>query len=147
MKRRNFLQKASLSTIGVVGSASVVACNADKEKNNSSSIINSTRVKPIVIATWNVPNATAKATSFFDPPKVCTNSREPLEMGMIELISLSVLEQLILIRIIKKSKTFLIGLITFSNNIKSSINITYNNVSTREIRVYIPYPIKRSIII
>ena len=61
MKRRNFLQKASLSTIGVVASASVVACNADKEKNNSSSNVNSTSVKPIVIATWNVPNATAKA--------------------------------------------------------------------------------------
>ena len=61
MKRRNFLQKASLSTVGVVASASVVACNADKEKSNSSSNVNSTRVKPIVIATWNVPNATAKA--------------------------------------------------------------------------------------
>ena len=61
MKRRNFLQKASLSTIGVVASASVVACNADKEKNNISSNVNSTNVKPIVIATWNVPNATAKA--------------------------------------------------------------------------------------
>jgi len=61
MKRRNFLQKASLSTIGVVASASVVACNADKEKNNSGSIVNSINVEPIVIATWNVPNATAKA--------------------------------------------------------------------------------------
>jgi N4-(beta-N-acetylglucosaminyl)-L-asparaginase len=61
MKRRNFLQKASLSTIGVVASASVVACNADKEKINISSNVNSTNVKPIVIATWNVPNATAKA--------------------------------------------------------------------------------------
>ena len=39
MKRRNFLQKASLSTISVVASASVVACKADLEKNNS---INST---------------------------------------------------------------------------------------------------------
>ena len=61
MKRRNFLQKASLSTFGVVASASVVACNTDKEKNNVSSIVNSTSVEPIVIATWNVPNATAKA--------------------------------------------------------------------------------------
>ena len=61
MKRRNFIQKASLSTFGVVASASVVACNTDKEKNNVSSIVNSTSVEPIVIATWNVPNATAKA--------------------------------------------------------------------------------------
>ena len=61
MKRRNFIQKASLSTFGVVASPSVVACNADKEKNNVSSNVNSTNVKPIVIATWNVPNATAKA--------------------------------------------------------------------------------------
>ncbi|MDA8952068.1 isoaspartyl peptidase/L-asparaginase, partial [Flavobacteriaceae bacterium] len=61
MKRRNFIQKASLSTFGVVASASVVACNTDKEKNNVSSIVNSTSLEPIVIATWNVPNATAKA--------------------------------------------------------------------------------------
>ena len=61
MKRRNFIQKASLSTFGVVASASVVTCNTDKEKNNVSSIVNSTSVEPIVIATWNVPNATAKA--------------------------------------------------------------------------------------
>ena len=61
MKRRNFLQKASLSTISVVASASVVACKADLEKNNSSNKVHSTSVKPIVIATWNVPNATAKA--------------------------------------------------------------------------------------
>ena len=45
MKRRNFLQKASLSTIGVVASASVVACNTDKEKNNSGRIVNSTSVE------------------------------------------------------------------------------------------------------
>ena len=82
MKRRNFLQKASLSTIGVVGSASVVACNADKEKNNSSSIINSTRVKPIVIATWNVPNATAKAWEVLQKGG---NSLDAVEQGcMIE---------------------------------------------------------------
>ena len=66
MKRRNFLQKASLSTIGVVASASVVACKSDKEKNNSGSIVNSTSVIPIVIATWNVPNATAKAWDVLD---------------------------------------------------------------------------------
>ena len=61
MKRRNFLQKASLSTISVVASASVVACKTDLEKNNSSNKVHSTSVKPIVFATWNVPNATAKA--------------------------------------------------------------------------------------
>ena len=61
MKRRKFIQKASFSTFVVVASASVDACNTDKEKNNVSSIVNSTNVEPIVIATWNVPNATAKA--------------------------------------------------------------------------------------
>ena len=82
MKRRNFLQKASLSTIGVVASASVVACNADKEKNNISSNVNSTNVKPIVIATWNVPNATAKAWEVLDNGGI---SLDAVEQGcMIE---------------------------------------------------------------
>ena len=40
MKRRNFLQKASLSTIGEVEFDSVVAWNATKETNNSGSIVN-----------------------------------------------------------------------------------------------------------
>jgi N4-(beta-N-acetylglucosaminyl)-L-asparaginase len=82
MKRRNFLQKASLSTIGVVASASVVACNADKEKINISSNVNSTNVKPIVIATWNVPNATAKAWEVLDNGGI---SLDAVEQGcMIE---------------------------------------------------------------
>ena len=82
MKRRNFLQKASLSTIGVVASASVVACNADKEKNDISSNVNSTNVKPIVIATWNVPNATAKAWEVLDNGGI---SLDAVEQGcMIE---------------------------------------------------------------
>ena len=82
MKRRNFLQKASLSTIGVVASASVVACNADKEKINISSNVNSTNVKPIVIATWNVPNATAKAWEALDNGGI---SLDAVEQGcMIE---------------------------------------------------------------
>ena len=82
MKRRNFLHKASLSTIGVVASASVVACKSDIEKNNSSGNVNSTRVKPIVIATWNVPNATAKAWEVLDNGGI---SLDAVEQGcMIE---------------------------------------------------------------
>ena len=82
MKRRNFLQKASLSTIGVVASASVVACKSNIEKNNSSSNVNTTSVKPIVIATWNVPNATAKAWEILDNGGI---SLDAVEQGcMIE---------------------------------------------------------------
>lgn len=61
MKRRNFLQKASLSTIGVVASASVAGCKPQKEDRSLITTVRSEIELPIVIATWRVPNATAKA--------------------------------------------------------------------------------------
>jgi N4-(beta-N-acetylglucosaminyl)-L-asparaginase len=60
MKRRKFLQNASLSTLGMVATASVIGC---KNSTENTAVIASanTAIKPIVIATWLVPNATAKA--------------------------------------------------------------------------------------
>lgn len=63
MKRRKFIQNASLSTFGIAVGSSVFA----SEKNLSSltseenSIENSTANFPLVIATWNVPESTAEA--------------------------------------------------------------------------------------
>ena len=60
MKRRKFLQNASLSTLGMVATASVIGC---KNSTENTAVIASanTAIQPIVIATWRVPNATAKA--------------------------------------------------------------------------------------
>ena len=60
MKRRKFLQNASLSTFGMVATASVIGC---KNSTENTAVIASANIaiQPIVIATWRVPNATAKA--------------------------------------------------------------------------------------
>ncbi|MEZ4857615.1 MAG: N(4)-(beta-N-acetylglucosaminyl)-L-asparaginase [Flavobacteriaceae bacterium] len=62
MKRRKFIQNASLSSFGIVAATSTFACNesmsSSKEKKTNVVVSNHF---PIVIATWNVPEATAKA--------------------------------------------------------------------------------------
>ena len=60
MKRRKFLQNASLSSLGVVASASVIGCK-NSTKNKGAYTSDNLAIKPIVIATWKTPNATAKA--------------------------------------------------------------------------------------
>ena len=61
MNRRKFLKKggrgaAGLSAASLVPTAALTAC-AEDEKKEAASAVN----KPLVIATWNVPNATAEA--------------------------------------------------------------------------------------
>lgn len=61
MNRRKFLKKggrgaAGLSAVSLVPTAALTACAQD-EKKEAASAVN----KPLVIATWNVPNATAEA--------------------------------------------------------------------------------------
>ena len=60
MKRRNFLQKASLSSLGVMASGTIASCETP-QNNLSLDHFDHPSVKPIVVATWNVPNATSKA--------------------------------------------------------------------------------------
>ena len=63
MKRRKFIQNASLSGIGVAVGTSISSCKSkDDEKNEEAiSSINSESKFPIVIATWNVLESTEKA--------------------------------------------------------------------------------------
>lgn len=62
MKRRKFLQNASLSTLGVVAAASAIGCDSTNEnKEVTAPVFTGEATKPLVIATWRVPNATAKA--------------------------------------------------------------------------------------
>lgn len=62
MKRRKFIQNASLSSLGMVAATSLAACgdtvdNKDDGKTTKPKIVQ----KPIVIATWNVHAATQGA--------------------------------------------------------------------------------------
>ena len=65
MKRRKFIQNASLTGIGVVAGAAAISCNEQKNSTAAtSSALNSNAVAaktPVVIATWNVPTSTARA--------------------------------------------------------------------------------------
>lgn len=61
MKRRKFLKNASLSSLGVMAFASTKACDDATKKDPKTGLPQTKGVKPLVIATWRVPNATAKA--------------------------------------------------------------------------------------
>jgi N4-(beta-N-acetylglucosaminyl)-L-asparaginase len=61
MKRRNFLKKAAVSGVSIVAVNSLLSCNDLSESSEKTIIPLKTTTKPIVIATWNVPNATKKA--------------------------------------------------------------------------------------
>ncbi len=86
MKRRKFIQNASLTGLGVVAGAATLSCKETTPENPSEEINKplavTTGTFPIVIATWDVPNATAKAW------EVLQNDRSALdavEMGcMVE---------------------------------------------------------------
>lgn len=59
MQRRKFLKKSSLTTAGILSAPVLASC---KSENKQKVMAGQTAVnRPIVIATWNVPNASAKA--------------------------------------------------------------------------------------
>jgi N4-(beta-N-acetylglucosaminyl)-L-asparaginase len=63
MKRRNFLQKAALGSVGITAlGATVAACVDTDKKVASNGVPLKTKASlPVVIATWDVKGATAKA--------------------------------------------------------------------------------------
>ena len=63
MKRRKFIQNTSLGSLGVVAGAATLGCKVDSEKKEAIAIKTNadTESIPLVIATWNVPDATTKA--------------------------------------------------------------------------------------
>ena len=56
MKRRKFLKNSSLSTAGILSASILSACETEKKQESVNELL-----KPIAIATWDVPNATNKA--------------------------------------------------------------------------------------
>ena len=84
MKRRKFLQNASLTGIGLTTGTSLLSNNLKKKSIDEilEAPINSTGTIPLVIATWNVPNATNKAGELIDSGN---SSLDAIEQGcMIE---------------------------------------------------------------
>ncbi len=61
MKRRTFIQNASLSSLGIVAAASVIGCKENEVEKDAAAAENSEATIPVVIATWNVPDSTKKA--------------------------------------------------------------------------------------
>jgi N4-(beta-N-acetylglucosaminyl)-L-asparaginase len=63
MKRRIFIQRAALGSVGVSVGAAILAC-AETKKENTAAIVakgNGKIALPVVIATWDVKRATEKA--------------------------------------------------------------------------------------
>ncbi len=87
MKRRKFIQNTSLSSFGIVAGAAVIGCKENSDTAKTSSVLKDkdTAVKatiPIVIATWNVHDSTAKAWEVLEQGK---SSLDAIEQGcMVE---------------------------------------------------------------
>ncbi len=69
MKRRNFIKNASLSGVGLAVGNSLIGCDEKNSEGNPGVIQNENTPEiptlPLVIATWNVKKATAKAWEYF----------------------------------------------------------------------------------
>lgn len=62
MKRRHFIKNASLTGVGLTVGSSIIACAQENSKTEKTSVVANPKASlPLVIATWNVPNATSKA--------------------------------------------------------------------------------------
>ena len=62
MKRRKFLKSASLSGAGIALGNTLMPCNESPKNKLETPVTSSTTASlPLVIATWHVENATAKA--------------------------------------------------------------------------------------
>ena len=66
MDRRKFIQNASLSTLGVVTVASVVACDTEEKKDASTILAGEISKKPMVIATWKTDLAVETAAMILE---------------------------------------------------------------------------------
>ena len=85
MKRRKFIQNASLTGIGVVAGAAALSCKDEKKSADAAVASNSEDSQgliPVAIATWNVPTSTMKAWEVLEEGK---SALEAIEQGcMVE---------------------------------------------------------------
>ena len=61
MERRKFLKNASLTGVGLAVGSTLTSCKDVTSKTEIPKTAKSTTALPLVIATWNVPNASKKA--------------------------------------------------------------------------------------
>ena len=61
MKRRNFIKNASLTSVGLAVGTSMISCKESSTTETKIIAVAPNASLPLVIATWNVKNATAKA--------------------------------------------------------------------------------------
>jgi N4-(beta-N-acetylglucosaminyl)-L-asparaginase len=61
MKRRNFIKNASLTSVGLAVGTAIVSCKETSSNETKIPAPTQETTLPLVIATWNVKNATAKA--------------------------------------------------------------------------------------
>ena len=84
MKRRHFLKNASLTGVGLAVGSTLTSCKETTTEKTLAvtTITPETNILPIVIATWDVPNATAKAAKVLQESG---NILDALEQGcMVE---------------------------------------------------------------
>lgn len=78
MKRRNFIKKTALTGVGIAVANSMVACT-DKDGKNAGNTPKNTTF-PLVLATWNVQKATAKAWEVLQQGK---SALDAVEQGVM----------------------------------------------------------------
>ncbi|NNC61671.1 MAG: N(4)-(beta-N-acetylglucosaminyl)-L-asparaginase [Eudoraea sp.] len=78
MERRKFIKNSGLGSAAILGGSLAAAC-AEKDKAEKAGE-NTDSIKPIVIATWDVPNATARA---FDVLAKEGSSLDAVEQGVM----------------------------------------------------------------
>ena len=82
MKRRNFIKKASISGVGLAVGSTVLSCAENNSEESKTTTTTKKASLPLVIATWNVTNATAKA---WDILQTGGNALDAVEQGcMVE---------------------------------------------------------------
>ena len=78
MERRKFLKNSGLGSAAILGGSLAAACTEESKTEKAAE--NTESIRPIVIATWDVPNATAKA---FDILSNEGNSLDAVEQGVM----------------------------------------------------------------
>jgi len=82
MKRRNFIKNSAAAGLGLAVASHLTNCSEKKSANSDSLKVSAKASLPLVIATWNVPNATAKAYEILNQQK---SSLDAVEQGcMVE---------------------------------------------------------------
>ncbi len=75
MKRRKFIEKSTLTTAGLL-STPILASSKNDSDELKSNIRAKPNLKPIVIATWDVPNATKMAWKLLESGESCLDAVE-----------------------------------------------------------------------